>query len=54
MQRVTVDIDAKINGIDEAMEKATELICTLDKARTLTNELNSMIENLEIRTLLRN
>ncbi len=54
MQRVTVDIDAKLNGIDEVMEKATELVCTPDKARTLTNELNSMIENLEIRTLLRN
>jgi len=54
MQRVTVDIDAKLNGMDEVMKKATELIRTLDRARTITSELNSMIENLEIRTLLRN
>ncbi len=53
MKRVTVDIDAKLNGMDEVMEKATELIFTLDKARTIANELTSTLENLEICTLLR-
>ncbi len=53
MQRVTVDIDAKLNGMDEAEAKITALLGKLEEARTLAGELTSQLEKLEICTLLR-
>ncbi len=50
MERVTIDIDAKLNGADK---KITEILCKMEEARTLAGELTSMLENLEISTLLR-
>ncbi len=52
MERVTIDIDAKLNGMDEAEAKITALLCKLEEARTLMKELTSMLENSEISILL--
>lgn len=43
-----VDVNVKIIGIEEAIEKATKLAKAIEEARTLAGELASMLEELEI------
>lgn len=39
----------KLNGVDEATEKAAQLIEKIHEARTLAGELASMLGKLEIK-----
>ncbi len=43
-----VTVDVKVNGVDEAVEKATELTTKIQEAKTLAGELASMMENLKV------
>lgn len=42
-----IELNVKTNGMDEAIEKAKELNKTLEKAKTLLNELANM--NVDIK-----
>lgn len=42
-----IELNVKVNGMDEAIEKAKELNKTLEKAKTLLNELANM--NVDIK-----
>lgn len=42
-----IELNVEVNGMDEAIEKAKELNRTLEKAKTLLNELANM--NVDIK-----
>lgn len=41
MEREIIEIGVKVKGIEEAQQKADELLKTLEKAKTLAEELAS-------------
>lgn len=40
-------IDVKLNGLNEQLDKARELVDTIKKARSLADDLAHAMENLE-------
>ena len=42
-----ITIDVHLNGVDEQLAKAKELVDTIKKARSLADDLAQAMENLE-------
>ena len=47
MKSATVTVDVEVNGIDEAVDKAHELVETIKKAKSLADDLTLALNGLE-------